>query len=132
MNVVDSSGWLEYFANGPNTAFFAPIIKQEEELIVPTITLFEVYRRMHILRGEEDAVDAIAHMQCNQLATLTSQIALLGADLSLKNNLPMADSIIYATAKMYDAPLWTQDSDFAGLEGVKYKAKPGVKKKQKK
>jgi len=132
LNVVDSSGWLEYFANGPNAAFFAPVIKREEELIVLTITLFEVYRRMHVLRGEDDAVEAVAHMQCNQVATVTSQIALLGADLSVKNNLPMADSIIYATAKMYDATLWTQDSDFAGLEGVKFKAKPAAKKKQKK
>jgi predicted nucleic acid-binding protein len=121
MNVVDSSAWLEYFANGPNASFFAKPIEQVEALIVPSLTLFEVFKRVLQQRDETDALQAIAVMQQGVVANLDSSVALSAARISAEKRLPMADSVILANARQYDATLWTQDADFKGLEKVQYR-----------
>ncbi len=123
MNVVDSSGWLEYFAKEVNSTFFAPVIHNIEALIVPTISIYEVFKKTAQLRGEEDALNVIAWMSTGQVVDLTQDIALAAAVLSLEHKLPMADSILLATAQAYSATLWTQDEHFKSMEGVKYIAK---------
>jgi predicted nucleic acid-binding protein len=120
MNVVDSSGWLEYFGRGSNGEFFAPIIKASAELVVPTISMYEVYKRIILQRDEEEALSAIAWMTVGLVADLTQEIALAAADLSVEHKLPLADSIILATARAHDATLWTQDEHFKDLPDVKY------------
>ena len=120
MNVVDSSGWLEYFAGGPNADFFAPAVEAVDELVVPAVSLYEVFKRVLQQRGEGDALQAIALMQQGSLVELTSPIALDAARTSAELGLPMADSIILATARAHEATLWTQDSHFEGIEGVRY------------
>ena len=120
MNVVDSSGWLEFFADGPNADFFAPAIQDTKQLIVPTLSIFEVFKRILQQREEGDALQAIALMQQGTVIELTSNLALEAAKLSLEERLPLADSIILATSRAYNAILWTQDSDFENISGVKY------------
>lgn len=120
MNLVDSSGWLEYLADGPNASFYEKPLGVSGELIVPTLCLYEVFKVVLRERGESDAIQAAALMQQSRLAELTGDVALLAARLSLKNKIPMADSIIAATAALFKAVIWTQDEDFKALEGVKY------------
>ena len=120
MNVVDSSGWLEYFGKGKNGQFFAPIIQKTDLLIVPTISLYEVYKRIAMQRDEEEALSAIGWMSTGKIVDLTQELALVAGVLSLEHKLPMADSMILATARAHDATLWTQDEDFKDLEGVRY------------
>jgi predicted nucleic acid-binding protein len=121
MNVVDSSGWLEYFINGPNAAFFAPIIeKAAAEVLVPTISLFEVFKRVLVERNRDDALEAIALMKEGRVVDLDDNLALSAAEISYEMQLPLADSIILATARANEAVLWTQDAHFKGVEGVKY------------
>jgi predicted nucleic acid-binding protein len=112
MNVVDSSGWLEYFADGPNADFFAAAIENVEELIVPVISLYEGFKRVHQQRSEGDALQAVTMMEQGQVIELNSSLALSAAKLSPALKIPMADSLILATARAYDATLWTQDTDF--------------------
>jgi predicted nucleic acid-binding protein len=123
MNVVDSSAWLEYFADGSNADTFARAVEATDELIVPTICLYEVFKSVLRQRDESAALSAIAAMRQGRVVDLTERIALLAADLSLRTKLPMADSVILATARMHDAHIWTQDADFDGLEGVTFIAK---------
>ena len=123
MNVVDSCGWLEYFANGPNAAFFAEPLGATAELVVPSVSIYEVFKRIVLQRGEGDALQAVAMMEQGSVVDLSSPIALSAARLSLDHELPMADSIMLATAQAWDATLWTQDADFAGILGVHYLAK---------
>ena len=120
MNIVDSSGWLEYFAEGENASFFAPAIEDTNQLIVPVICLYEVFKRLIGQCGENAALVNIGDMHQGQIAELSSPIALQAAKLSAELKLAMADSIILATANAYEATLWTQDADFANVEGVKY------------
>jgi predicted nucleic acid-binding protein len=120
MNVVDSSGWLEYFINGENDVFFAPVIENADDVLVPTISLFEVFKRVLIEKNRDDALEAIALMKEGRVVDLDDSLALVAAELSYELKLPMADSIILATARAYDAILWTQDMHFKDLEGVKY------------
>ncbi len=122
MNVVDSSGWLEFFADGPNASFFAPPIQKLPDLIVPTISLFEVFRRVLQQRDESQALQAVALMEQGNLVDLDASLALTAAKVSTDLKLPMADSIVLATARAYDATVWTQDGHFEGLEGVRYVA----------
>ena len=124
MNVVDSSGWLEYFAKDVNASFFAPIIEATDQLIVPSITLYEVFKRVLILRGEELALQVIALMTRGRVVDLDMTLALESAKLSASLKLPMADSVILSTAYSTGATLWTQDADLAGLPGVEYILKP--------
>ena len=123
MNVVDSSGWIEYFTEGPNSGFFAGATERVDELIVPALVIYEVFKWVARERGETLALKAIAHMQLGEVVDLDSRLAIYAARLSLQTKLPMADSIVYATARTREATLWTQDEDFEGLDGVKYIAK---------
>ncbi len=123
MNVVDSSGWLEYFADGPNAAFFAAAIEKPADLVVPTISLYEVFKRVLQQRDHGEALQVVAVMRQGHVADLTESLAVAAARVSAKHALPMADSIMLATAQAWDAVLWTQDSDFEGVSGVRYIAK---------
>ena len=123
MNLVDSSGWLEYFADGANAAFFAPAIEDLGNLIVPTIALLEVFKRVLQQRTEADALRAIAQMHQGTVVPLDSALALSAAKLGHDLKLPLADSVIYATARRFGAVVWTQDADFRDLENVRYRAK---------
>ena len=123
MNVVDSSGWLEYFAGGPNASFFAPAVEKIDELVVPTISIYEVFKRVLQQRDEATALHVAALMHQGAVVKLTAPLALNAARLSRDLALPMADSIMLATAVSRDATLWTQDADFEDIAGVKYIAK---------
>jgi len=120
MNVVDSSGWLEYFADEPNARFFAPAIEKTNELVVPVISLYEVFKRIHQQRGENDALRAAAQMLQGQVVELGPALALRAAKTSLEHGLPMADSLILATAQVMEATLWTQDEHFKAIAGVRF------------
>ena len=120
MNVVDSSGWLEYFADGPNADFFAPAIEDATELVVPTISLYEVFKRASLQKGEDEALQFVANMMEGNIIDLDARIALNAARISANMKLPMADSVILATAQAYDATLWAQDSHFKDVPGVRY------------
>ncbi len=120
MNVVDSSGWLEYFADGSNASFFAPVIEKTKELVVPTLSILEVFKKILRERDENAALEAIALMQQGQIVDLILPIAINAAKMGHELKLPMADSVIYATAQYCEAFLWTQDADFKGLTKVKY------------
>jgi predicted nucleic acid-binding protein len=123
MNVVDSIAWLEYFASGPNAGFFAKAIEDTQQLIVPTLSLFEVFKRALEQRGEGDALQAVAVMRQGMVVDLDGAIVLRAAKLSLEYRLPMADSVMLATARSYDATVWTQDADFENVLGVQYRAR---------
>jgi predicted nucleic acid-binding protein len=124
VNVVDSSAWLEYFADGPNAGAFAPPIQATAELVVPSITLLEVFKRVYQQRGEGPALHAVAVMQQGRVVDLDGPLALAAAKLSADSKLPLADSVVLATARQHEATLWTQDADFEGLPEVRYRAKP--------
>ena len=121
MNVVDSSGWLEYFADGPNASFFAKPIEDTPALVVPTLSLFEVFKRVLQQRDENAALHAVAVMQQATVVDLGAVIAVNAAKISVELKLPLADSVILATARQYGAELWTQDADFNGIDGVQYR-----------
>jgi predicted nucleic acid-binding protein len=121
MNVIDSSAWLEYFANGPNASFFAPAIEKTTDLVVPSLTLYEVFKRILEQRDEGAAMQAVAVMQQGRVIDLDASLALIAARISTERKLPMADSVIFATAAVHGAELWTQDADFKGLPGVHYR-----------
>lgn len=123
MNVVDSSGWLEYFAGNAAADFFADAIESTDELVVPAVTIYEVFKRVYQQRDEGDALQAVALMQQGTVVDLTAPLAVSAARLSVSLGIPMADSIILATARAHEAALWTQDAHFAGIEGVRYSPK---------
>ena len=123
MNLVDSSAWLEFFADGPNAGIFAEPLEETDLLLVPSVCLYEVFKIVLRQRGEAAALQAVALMRQGHVVDLTERIALLAAKLSLLEKLPMADSIILATARLHDAHIWTQDADFEGLENVMFVAK---------
>ncbi len=120
MNIVDSSGWLEYFSGGANAEHFFTPLQEPSSLIVPTITLYEVFKVVLRETGENEALQALAAMQKGTVVELTASVAMNAAKLSMQHNLPMADSIILATAISYDCVIWTQDSDFKNLQRVKF------------
>ena len=120
MNVVDSSAWLSYFADDKNAGVFAVPIEAIDELLVPSITLTEVFKCIMRQREEDSALAAVAYMEQGKVISLDSALAIDAAVYGLKHKLPLADSIIYATAKKFNAVLWTQDADFKGLPDVKY------------
>jgi len=120
MNLVDSCGWLEYFADGPNADFYAPALEDPQSLIVPTICLFEVFKRVLQQGGEDAALQAAAAMHQGEIVPLDATLALKAARLSHDLRLPLADSVILATAQSYSGVIWTQDVHFQGLEGVRY------------
>jgi len=120
MNVVDSSAWLSYFAGDKNAGAFAKPIEAIDELLVPSITLMEVFKCIVRQRDEDVALEAIAHMEQGKVVPLDGALAIDAAVYGLKHKLPLADSIIYATAKKFSAVIWTQDADFKALSDVKY------------
>ena len=120
MNVVDTSGWLEYFEGGHNAGNFSIPIKNIEELVVPTICIYEISKVILRESDENHLLQALAAIQKGQIVALTPSIATAAAKVSLKYKLPMADSIIYTTAKSCNATVWTQDIDFKGLPDVNY------------
>lgn len=120
LNTVDSSGWLEYLADGRNAAFFAPAIEETKLLVVPSISIYEVFKRVMVQRGENSALQVAALMQQGEVVDLNATVALNAAQLAVRLNLPMADAVILATARMKNAILWTQDADFKDLDGVRY------------
>lgn len=120
LNLVDSSGWLEYFADGPNARRFAEPLSDPDKLIVPTVSLYEAFRVVLRERGEDDAVRAAAFMGQGREVPLSSALALEAARLAHEGGLAMADGIILATARSTGAVLWTQDTDFEGMACVRY------------
>lgn len=126
MNVVDSCGWLEYLASGPNADFFGPALADTESLLVPAVSVYEVFKRVLQQRDEGDALQAVALMQQGTVVDFDSGAAIASAALSVELGLPMADAIMLSAARTHGATLWTQDSHFEGVEGVRYvSAKPG-------
>lgn len=123
MNVVDSCGWLEYFADSGNASHFAPALEDTESLIVPSLSVFEVCKRVALQRGETAARQAAEFMAKGRIVELDASTALDAALYSAKHRLPIADSIILCTALQLNAILWTQDIDLKGHKNVKYKAK---------
>jgi predicted nucleic acid-binding protein len=120
MNVVDSSAWLEYFADGPNAKAFAKAIEDLDHLIVPTLCLLEVFKKVLTEKGETVALEKVAQMHQGKIVDLDASIALNAAKLGFSFKLPLADSVVLATARMHEAVLWTQDADFEGIERVNY------------
>ncbi len=120
MNIIDSSGWLSYFADEPTAKYFHPPIQNLDSLIVPVITIYEVFKVVLRESNENQALQAIAAMQKGSVIDLTTKLAITASKLSLEHKLPMADSIILSTAKHYSATIWTQDIDFKNIRGIKY------------
>jgi predicted nucleic acid-binding protein len=120
LNLVDSSGWLEFFADGDNAEFFAVPILNLAELIVPTVCIYEVFKVTARQRGEQIATNVVSIMEKGVVVPLDAALAIEAARISRKHRIAMADSIIYATAQSARAFLWTQDADFDGLEGIRY------------
>ncbi|ACM20173.1 toxin, PIN family [Geotalea daltonii FRC-32] len=120
MNVVDSCGWLEYLADGPNAESFAGPLADRDSIIIPTITIYEVFKVVARQRGEDAALQATALMQQGKVVELSPSLAMIAAHISLELALPMADSIILATSRFHGAVLWTQDEHFRTLSEVRY------------
>jgi predicted nucleic acid-binding protein len=121
VNVVDSSGWIEYLSGGTNASFFRKPLESDEPILVPTLCLFEVYRHMLRHIGREEALAVVAAMRGGVVVELDDRLALEAAELSVETKLALADSIVLATSRAHDAELWTQDSDFDGIDGVRYR-----------
>ena len=123
MNIVDSSGWLAYFADEPNAKHFLTPLSDSASLVVPTVTIYEVFKVILRESSEDEALQAVVAMQKGTVVDLSAPLAIAASKLSLEHNLPMADSIILATAQEFKAIIWTQDLDFKSLSNVKYFAK---------
>jgi predicted nucleic acid-binding protein len=123
MNVVDSSGWLEYFADTPEADFFALTIEDTESLVVPVVTVYEVYKRLYKQKGKDTALRAIAFMIQGTVVDVDAGSAIEAAELSVDKGIPMADSLIYTLSRLHKAILWTQDYDLKGLPDVNYQRK---------
>ena len=123
MNVVDSSGWIEYFTDGPGASFFAPALEKVESLIVPAIVVNEVIRKTLRNASEASALTILAAMRQGKIVALDDTLAVSAARLGLAHRLPLADAIVLATARASGATLWTQDKDFEGLPRVRFQAK---------
>jgi len=120
MTIIDSSGWLEYFIGGPNSDFFSKAIKNNPEIIIPAIILYEIWKKIAREKGEDTAIELVAQLKRYEIVPLDENLSIYAAKISSEYRLAMADSIIYATAKKYNAILWTQDSDFKDLKNVRY------------
>jgi len=120
MNIVDSSGWLAYFADEPTARHFLAPLHDATSLIVPTVTIYEVFKVIHRESTENEALQAVVAMQKGTVVDLKAPLAIAASKLSLEYNLPMADSIILATAQEFNAIIWTQDADFKNISNVKY------------
>ena len=123
MNIVDSSGWLAYFADEHNAKNFVTPLSDSNSLVVPTVTIYEVFKVILRESSENDALQAIVAMQKGVVVDLTPSLAIAASKLSLEHNLPMVDSVILAIAKEFNAILWTQDSHLKNISHVKYFSK---------
>src|SRR5687767_10553078 len=123
MNVVDSSAWLEYFAEGLNASYFARAVEAVSRLVVPTICIAEVFKRVLQQKGRYSAYRAVAQMRQGRIVDLDRNLAIDAASLGVRMKLSMADSIVVVTARQFRATIWTQDEDFKTLDGVRYRAK---------
>jgi toxin FitB len=119
-HVVDTCGWLEFFAQTKNAKNFEKQILDTENLIVPTIVLYEVFKKVSLEFDEDKALIAVAHMKVGKVIDISESISIYAAKLSLEKKLPMADALIYATALIHDSVVYTQDNHFEKLSGVKY------------
>jgi len=120
MNIVDSSGWLAFFADEPNAKYFLPPLSDSDLLVVPVVTIYEVFKVILRESSENEALQAAVAMQKGKVVDLSASLAIAASRLSLEHKLPMADSIILATAQEFKAIIWTQDSDFRNIGKVKY------------
>ena len=120
MNLVDSCGWLEFYSGGPNAARFAPAILETGRLLVPSICIYEVFKRIVVQFGEKEALAIVSDMAQGTVCDLDKEIAMDAANLSLEHHLPMADNIILTTARLFNAIIWTQDEHFKKFHDVKY------------
>lgn len=134
MIIIDTSGWLEYFTGGPNSNLFSTAIKNNPKIIIPTIILYELWKKISREKGEDKAIELVAQLKRYDIISLDESLFISAAKISNEHRIPMADSIIYATAKKYNATLWTQDSDFKDFDNVKYieKSEQSVFKEEKK
>lgn len=121
MNLVDTSGWIEYFFSGPNVSFFSTPIEDTDNLIVPVICLYEVFKKVNLVADEARALLTVGQMKQGHLVDLTEDVALRASLISIRHKLPMADSLIFATATIRGVLLWTQDEHFHNLPGVNYR-----------
>jgi predicted nucleic acid-binding protein len=124
LKVIDSSGWLEFFTDGPLADEYADHLKDLSQIVTPMIVLYEVYKRVKRERGEDEALIAVAQLRKTQIVALTDTIALRAADLSLEYKLAMADAMVYATGLLRDMVVVSSDDDFKDLPGVIYLPKP--------
>jgi predicted nucleic acid-binding protein len=124
--VIDSSGWVEFFVDGPLSNVYEGRLRNLPAVLTPVIVLYEVYERLKRDLSEDDAVVAVSAMQRTRIVPITSELALTAADLSLEYGLAMADAMILATAKLYRAELVTSDRDFETVAGVTYLPKPSA------
>jgi predicted nucleic acid-binding protein len=118
--VIDSSGWIEFFTDGPLADDYANRLRKLVTVITPVIVIYEVYKRLKRELSEDDAVIAVSVMQRSQVVPLNQELALTAADLSLEHGLAMADAIVLATARKFQAELVTSDRDFEDIPGVTY------------
>ena len=125
MNIVDSSAWLEFFAGGANAGRFAAPITKSASLLVPSLSIYEVFKSILQQRGDDDALQAVAIMEQGRVVDLDRSIALAAARISIDHELPMGDSVMLATARSFQATFWTQDADFEGIDDVKYFPRQG-------
>lgn len=123
MNLVDTSGWLEYFADSPQARHFAPAIENLRSLLVPSVVVYEVFKKVALAFDEGKAFAAIAQLKQGRVVNVDESVALYAARLSIEHKLPMADAFIYATALLNKATVYTQDAHFEGLPSVRYFAK---------
>lgn len=120
-NLVDTSGWLEYFTDGKNADFFAPAIENTDSLIVSVINIYEIFKKVLIERGENSALETIAVLFQGEIIDVDTHLSIQAAQKSALYKIPMADSILLATAQKYDAILWTQDKHFEDIKSnIKY------------
>ncbi len=120
MNVVDSSAWLEFLAGGPNASEFEGAIRDLDNLVVPAVCVYEVFKKLLLTRSEGDALQVAAAMMQGLVVPMDESIAMSAARLGIDNRIPFADAVILATARAYAAVVWTQDEHFRYIPGVRY------------
>jgi len=124
MHIVDTSGWLEYFADSPQARHFAAAVEDTEHLLVPAVIVYEVFKKVALAFDENRALQAISQLKQGRVVNVDEAIAIYAGKLSLEKKLPMADALIYATAVLHDATVYTQDAHFEGLAQVRYFRRP--------
>lgn len=126
MNIVDSSGWIEFFTAGTNGLVFKAVIEQRDKLLVPTINIFEVHKVLSRKLPAGAVQSCLDVMRQGRVLDLTDKRAVAAAEIATKHKLAMADAAIYSMAREFDGTLWTQDVDYNGLAGVRYFEKPQI------